>query len=120
VASPLLFEVNLNYPGNAVTDLTQSHFRQFFKGSEIVVAGRLQDLATDELRSEVSANGVREALLVLIKISLIVLFHKRHTSNFSWRTSLCSRVQPLLKIGTVCSLRRSTSLAISQSDCGHI
>ncbi|XP_039519163.1 inter-alpha-trypsin inhibitor heavy chain H3 isoform X2 [Pimephales promelas] len=60
VASPLLFEVNLNYPGNAVTDLTQSHFRQFFKGSEIVVAGRLQDLETDELRSEVSANGLED------------------------------------------------------------
>ncbi|XP_056092678.1 inter-alpha-trypsin inhibitor heavy chain H3 [Rhinichthys klamathensis goyatoka] len=60
VASPLLFGVNLNYPGNAVTDLTQSHFRQFFKGSEIVVAGRLQDLETDKLRTEVSAHGLED------------------------------------------------------------
>uniref|UniRef100_A0A673JYS6 Inter-alpha-trypsin inhibitor heavy chain H3 n=1 Tax=Sinocyclocheilus rhinocerous TaxID=307959 RepID=A0A673JYS6_9TELE len=57
VATPLLLEVNLNYPGNAVTDLTQSHFRQFFKGSEIVVAGRLQELETNTFQTEVSANG---------------------------------------------------------------
>lgn len=65
MASPLLFEVNLNYPSNAVTDLTQSHFRQFFKGSEIVVAGRLQELETDTFQTEVSAHGVREALLAV-------------------------------------------------------
>uniref|UniRef100_A0A671NCD7 Inter-alpha-trypsin inhibitor heavy chain H3 n=1 Tax=Sinocyclocheilus anshuiensis TaxID=1608454 RepID=A0A671NCD7_9TELE len=54
VATPLLLEVNLNYPGNAVTDLTLSHFRQFFKGSEIVVAGRLQELETNTFQTEVS------------------------------------------------------------------
>uniref|UniRef100_A0A673GW08 Inter-alpha-trypsin inhibitor heavy chain H3 n=1 Tax=Sinocyclocheilus rhinocerous TaxID=307959 RepID=A0A673GW08_9TELE len=57
VATPLLLEVNLNYPGNDVTDLTQSHFRQFFKGSEIVVAGRLQELETNTFQAEVSAHG---------------------------------------------------------------
>uniref|UniRef100_A0A671NGD0 Inter-alpha-trypsin inhibitor heavy chain H3 n=1 Tax=Sinocyclocheilus anshuiensis TaxID=1608454 RepID=A0A671NGD0_9TELE len=61
VATPLLLEVNLNYPGNAVTDLTLSHFRQFFKGSEIVVAGRLQELETNTFQTEVSAHRVREA-----------------------------------------------------------
>lgn len=61
MATPLLLEVNLKYPGNAVTDLTQSHFRQFFKGSEIVVAGRRQELETNTFQTEVSANGVREA-----------------------------------------------------------
>ncbi|XP_067243589.1 inter-alpha-trypsin inhibitor heavy chain H3 [Chanodichthys erythropterus] len=64
VASPLLFEVNLNYPGNAVTDLTQSHFRQFFKGSEIVVAGRLQELETNTFQTEVSAHGLEDQFVV--------------------------------------------------------
>ncbi|XP_026098274.1 inter-alpha-trypsin inhibitor heavy chain H3 [Carassius auratus] len=64
VASPLLLEVNLNYPGNAVTDLTQSHFRQFFKGSEIVVAGRLQELETNIFQTEVSANGLGDQFVV--------------------------------------------------------
>lgn len=60
MASPLLLEVNLNYPGDTVTSLTQSHFKQFFKGSEIVVAGRLQDSEIDTLLSEVSADGVKK------------------------------------------------------------
>ncbi|KAK2873981.1 hypothetical protein Q8A67_021134 [Cirrhinus molitorella] len=64
VATPLLLEVNLDYPGNAVTDLTQSHFRQFFKGSEIVVAGRLQELETDVIQTEVSAHGLTDQFVV--------------------------------------------------------
>uniref|UniRef100_A0A671NEM3 Inter-alpha-trypsin inhibitor heavy chain H3 n=1 Tax=Sinocyclocheilus anshuiensis TaxID=1608454 RepID=A0A671NEM3_9TELE len=64
VATPLLLEVNLNYPGNAVIDLTQSHFRQFFKGSEIVVAGRLQELETNTFQTEVSANGLGDQFVV--------------------------------------------------------
>ncbi|XP_073681767.1 inter-alpha-trypsin inhibitor heavy chain H3 [Garra rufa] len=64
VATPLLLEVRLNYPGNAVTDLTQSHFRQFFKGSEIVVAGRLQEPETDMIQTEVSAHGMKEQFVV--------------------------------------------------------
>ncbi|RXN35790.1 inter-alpha-trypsin inhibitor heavy chain H3-like protein [Labeo rohita] len=64
VATPLLLEVNLNYPGNAVTDLTQSHFRQFFKGSEIVVAGRLQELETDTIQTQVSAHGLEDQFVI--------------------------------------------------------
>uniref|UniRef100_A0A671N8J2 Inter-alpha-trypsin inhibitor heavy chain H3 n=1 Tax=Sinocyclocheilus anshuiensis TaxID=1608454 RepID=A0A671N8J2_9TELE len=64
VATPLLLEVNLNYPGNAVTDLTLSHFRQFFKGSEIVVAGRLQELETNTFQTEVSAHRLEDQFVV--------------------------------------------------------
>uniref|UniRef100_A0A8C1F3P9 Inter-alpha-trypsin inhibitor heavy chain H3 n=2 Tax=Cyprinus carpio TaxID=7962 RepID=A0A8C1F3P9_CYPCA len=60
----LQLQVNLNYPGNAVTDLTQSHFRQFFKGSEIVVAGRLQELETNTFQTEVSAHGLEDQFVV--------------------------------------------------------
>uniref|UniRef100_A0A8C2IYD4 Inter-alpha-trypsin inhibitor heavy chain H3 n=1 Tax=Cyprinus carpio TaxID=7962 RepID=A0A8C2IYD4_CYPCA len=59
----LQLQVNLNYPSNAVTDLTQSHFRQFFKGSEIVVAGRLQKLETT-FQTEVSAHGLEDQFVV--------------------------------------------------------
>uniref|UniRef100_A0A667YP02 Inter-alpha-trypsin inhibitor heavy chain H3 n=1 Tax=Myripristis murdjan TaxID=586833 RepID=A0A667YP02_9TELE len=41
VSSPLLSEVDLRYPDNAVEFVTTNHFRQLFNGSEIVVAGRL-------------------------------------------------------------------------------
>uniref|UniRef100_A0A669F0Z6 Inter-alpha-trypsin inhibitor heavy chain H3 n=1 Tax=Oreochromis niloticus TaxID=8128 RepID=A0A669F0Z6_ORENI len=38
VASPLLLEVDMHYPDNAVDSLTTSHFSQLFNGTEIVVA----------------------------------------------------------------------------------
>uniref|UniRef100_A0A669FBL7 Inter-alpha-trypsin inhibitor heavy chain H3 n=1 Tax=Oreochromis niloticus TaxID=8128 RepID=A0A669FBL7_ORENI len=41
VASPLLLEVDMHYPDNAVDSLTTSHFSQLFNGTEIVVAVRL-------------------------------------------------------------------------------
>uniref|UniRef100_A0A667Z9B7 Inter-alpha-trypsin inhibitor heavy chain H3 n=1 Tax=Myripristis murdjan TaxID=586833 RepID=A0A667Z9B7_9TELE len=57
VSSPLLSEVDLRYPDNAVEFVTTNHFRQLFNGSEIVVAGRLSDNDIDNFLVEVFANG---------------------------------------------------------------
>uniref|UniRef100_A0A8D3AII4 Inter-alpha-trypsin inhibitor heavy chain H3 n=1 Tax=Scophthalmus maximus TaxID=52904 RepID=A0A8D3AII4_SCOMX len=56
VSSPLLLEVNLRYPDNAV-HLTKNHFNQLFNGSEIVVSGRLSDNDMDNFLVEVLAQG---------------------------------------------------------------
>uniref|UniRef100_A0A671NG59 Inter-alpha-trypsin inhibitor heavy chain H3 n=1 Tax=Sinocyclocheilus anshuiensis TaxID=1608454 RepID=A0A671NG59_9TELE len=80
VATPLLLEVNLNYPGNAVIDLTQSHFRQFFKGSEIVVAGRLQELETNTFQTEVSKFGIR----LMVSTKEILVSERGKQAKFSW------------------------------------
>uniref|UniRef100_A0A7N8XJ72 Inter-alpha-trypsin inhibitor heavy chain H3 n=1 Tax=Mastacembelus armatus TaxID=205130 RepID=A0A7N8XJ72_9TELE len=55
VSSPLLSEVDLRYPDNAVDFLTTNHFDRFFNGSEIVVAGRLTDNQLDNFMVEVFA-----------------------------------------------------------------
>ncbi|MFT7801534.1 inter-alpha-trypsin inhibitor heavy chain H3 [Arapaima gigas] len=60
VASPLLSEVHMQYPANAVDSLTQSHFKQLFNGSEIVVSGRLTDDDLDNFLFEVSAQGLND------------------------------------------------------------
>ncbi|XP_017280694.1 inter-alpha-trypsin inhibitor heavy chain H3a [Kryptolebias marmoratus] len=60
VASPLLLEVDLRYPSNAVDSLTKSHFSQLFNGSEIVVAGRLTDNDLDNFLVEVFGQGMEE------------------------------------------------------------
>ncbi|KAG9260600.1 inter-alpha-trypsin inhibitor heavy chain H3 [Astyanax mexicanus] len=64
VASPLLLEVNLHYPGSVVNSLTNSHFRQLFNGTEIVVAGQLNELEVDNFLVEVSAQGLEDEFLV--------------------------------------------------------
>jgi len=60
VASPLLLEVDLRYPEQAVVSVTKTHYSQLFNGSEIVVAGRLTDSGVDNFLVEVFAQGVRK------------------------------------------------------------
>ncbi|XP_062271483.1 inter-alpha-trypsin inhibitor heavy chain H3-like [Scomber scombrus] len=60
VSSPLLSEVDLRYPDNAVDFLTTNHFSQLFNGSEIVVAGRLIDNNLDNFMVEVFGQGFEE------------------------------------------------------------
>ncbi|KAL2803695.1 inter-alpha-trypsin inhibitor heavy chain H4 isoform 2 precursor [Daubentonia madagascariensis] len=54
VANPLLTAVAFEYPSNAVEEVTQENFQLFFKGSEMVVAGKLQDQSPDVLSAKVS------------------------------------------------------------------
>ncbi|KAI4873910.1 hypothetical protein NFI96_023976, partial [Prochilodus magdalenae] len=64
VASPLLSEVHFKYPENTVNSLTGSHFKQLFNGSEIVVAGRLNDIEMNDFPVEVSAYGGENDFMV--------------------------------------------------------
>ncbi|XP_049327922.1 inter-alpha-trypsin inhibitor heavy chain H3 isoform X1 [Astyanax mexicanus] len=64
VSSPLLSEVHFKYPENTVNSLTSSHFKQLFNGSEIVVAGRLNDLEMNDFPVEVSAQGLENDFMV--------------------------------------------------------
>ncbi|XP_039972120.1 inter-alpha-trypsin inhibitor heavy chain H3-like isoform X2 [Xiphias gladius] len=64
VSSPLLSEVDLRYPDNAVDFLTTNHFSQLFNGSEIVVAGRLTDNNLDNFPVEVVGQGFEDNFMV--------------------------------------------------------
>ncbi|RXN27118.1 inter-alpha-trypsin inhibitor heavy chain H3-like protein [Labeo rohita] len=51
-------DVHFRYPDNTVNSLTKSHFKQLYNGSEIMVAGRLNDLNDiDSFAFEVFAQG---------------------------------------------------------------
>lgn len=54
VANPLLTAVTFEYPNNAVEEVTKDNFRLLFKGSEMVVAGKLRDQDSDVLSAKVS------------------------------------------------------------------
>nr|XP_019579846.1 PREDICTED: inter-alpha-trypsin inhibitor heavy chain H4 isoform X2 [Rhinolophus sinicus] len=54
VANPLLTAVAFEYPSNAVEEVTQDNFHLLFKGSEMVVAGKLRDQSPDVLSAKVS------------------------------------------------------------------
>uniref|UniRef100_A0A803TB45 Inter-alpha-trypsin inhibitor heavy chain H3 n=1 Tax=Anolis carolinensis TaxID=28377 RepID=A0A803TB45_ANOCA len=57
VANPLLTEVELKYPENVISDLTQNHFKHYYDGSELVVAGRITDNDLNSITAEVKAHG---------------------------------------------------------------
>ncbi|XP_058229130.1 inter-alpha-trypsin inhibitor heavy chain H3-like [Hemibagrus wyckioides] len=64
VAIPLLLEVNLHYPDSMENSVTTNHFSQFFSGSEIVVAGRLNDSQQNTFNVEVSAQMLDQPFVV--------------------------------------------------------
>ncbi|KAM6928111.1 inter-alpha-trypsin inhibitor heavy chain H3a [Xenentodon cancila] len=60
VSSPLLLEVDLQYPKNTVDFVTTNHFNQLFNGSELVVAGQLMDNNLDTFPVEVIGQGFED------------------------------------------------------------
>nr|XP_004661348.2 inter-alpha-trypsin inhibitor heavy chain H1 isoform X2 [Jaculus jaculus] len=57
VANPLLTDVELLYPQDAVSALTKHQHKQFYDGSEIVVAGRIADHKLGSFKADVRAQG---------------------------------------------------------------
>ncbi|XP_015675177.1 inter-alpha-trypsin inhibitor heavy chain H4-like [Protobothrops mucrosquamatus] len=58
VAIPVLKEININYIGNAVEDVTENNFKLLYDGSEIVVAGKLDsEIDTFSLEVKAQAHG---------------------------------------------------------------
>ncbi|CAJ1051409.1 inter-alpha-trypsin inhibitor heavy chain H3-like isoform X1 [Xyrichtys novacula] len=71
VSSPLLLDVNLRYPENAVELLTKNSYSQLFNGSEIVVTGRVTDNDLDNFLVEVFAKGPEEDFSAQGKASVV-------------------------------------------------
>ncbi|XP_050996942.1 inter-alpha-trypsin inhibitor heavy chain H3 [Acomys russatus] len=57
VAHPLLTNVEVEYPENAILDLTRNSYPHFYDGSEIVVAGRLVDRDVNNFKADVKGHG---------------------------------------------------------------
>lgn len=59
VATPLLVDVELQYPKDTVSELTQHSHKQYYEGSEIMVAGRIADQKLSSFKADVRAHAVR-------------------------------------------------------------
>ncbi|XP_069062475.1 inter-alpha-trypsin inhibitor heavy chain H4-like isoform X1 [Pleurodeles waltl] len=55
VANPILMKIQLQYPEYCVSHLTENNFRQLFEGSEIVVAGKIDDNEINFFKAEIKA-----------------------------------------------------------------
>ncbi|XP_066551579.1 inter-alpha-trypsin inhibitor heavy chain H3 [Amia ocellicauda] len=70
VANPLLSDIELQYPENAVDSLTDNTFKQLYNGSEIVVAGHISDNDLDNFLVEVKAQGAVQELQLQAQASV--------------------------------------------------
>ncbi|XP_067908031.1 inter-alpha-trypsin inhibitor heavy chain H3-like isoform X5 [Heterodontus francisci] len=70
VANPLLLDIELQYSDNAISELTQANFRQYYDGSEIVVAGKISDNNLESLIAEVFAQTANEHLTLKAEVNL--------------------------------------------------
>ncbi|NXA45177.1 ITIH4 inhibitor, partial [Nothocercus julius] len=55
VATPILMQIEMHYPENAIEGLTKNNFKLFFEGSEIVVSGKISnelDLLPVEIKAQ--------------------------------------------------------------------
>ncbi|XP_034389629.1 inter-alpha-trypsin inhibitor heavy chain H3-like isoform X1 [Cyclopterus lumpus] len=123
VASPLLLEVDLRYPEQAVVSVTKNHYSQLFNGSEIVVAGRLTDSDMDNFVVEVFAQGPEEDFQVQGKASVVnldVIYPDQEYifGDFSERLWAYLTIQQLLEnsdIGTQQEKDNATAKALDLS-----
>ncbi|NWV58554.1 ITIH4 inhibitor, partial [Malurus elegans] len=55
VATPILMQIEMQYPENAIEGLTKNNFKLFFEGSEIIVSGKISselDLLPVEIKAQ--------------------------------------------------------------------
>ncbi|XP_065791415.1 inter-alpha-trypsin inhibitor heavy chain H3 isoform X4 [Muntiacus reevesi] len=86
VANPLLTSVEVEYPQNAILDLTQNSYQHFYDGSEIVVAGRLADEDMNSFKADVKGHGAINDLTFTEEVTpeKITLWNGDAPSTFSW------------------------------------
>ncbi|NXU03800.1 ITIH4 inhibitor, partial [Buphagus erythrorhynchus] len=56
VATPILMQIEMQYPENSIEGLTKNNFNLFFEGSEIIVSGKISD-ELDLLPVEIKAQS---------------------------------------------------------------
>ena len=108
VATPLLHNIDIQYADNAidVNSVTQTSFISYFKGTELVVAGKLNNDIETLSASVLASSRLDNELEMTVSTSTMV-------SHFSCYHTEFSRV---LSLGNFCHLRVSR---IPNSICTH-
>uniref|UniRef100_A0A3Q2GW40 Inter-alpha-trypsin inhibitor heavy chain H3 n=1 Tax=Equus caballus TaxID=9796 RepID=A0A3Q2GW40_HORSE len=113
VANPLLTSVEVEYPENAILDLTQNTYQHFYDGSEIVVAGRLVDKDLNNFKADVKGHGAINDLTFTEEVTpeKIILRNGAAQSTFSWLDTVTVRQD-----GLSVTINRKKNMVISFGD----
>uniref|UniRef100_A0A8I6ALV3 Inter-alpha-trypsin inhibitor heavy chain H3 n=1 Tax=Rattus norvegicus TaxID=10116 RepID=A0A8I6ALV3_RAT len=113
VANPLLTNVELEYPENAILDLTRNSYPHFYDGSEIVVAGRLVDRNVDNFKADVKGHGALNDLTFTEEVTTekIILGNGDALSTFSWLDTVT-----VTQTGLSVTINRKKNMVVSFED----
>uniref|UniRef100_A0A2K6FTW8 Inter-alpha-trypsin inhibitor heavy chain H3 n=1 Tax=Propithecus coquereli TaxID=379532 RepID=A0A2K6FTW8_PROCO len=113
VANPLLTGVELEYPENAILDLTQNSYQHFYDGSEIVVAGRLADEHMNSFKADVKGHGAVNDLTFTEEVTTekITLWSGAVPSTFSWLDTVT-----ITQDGLFMTINRKKNMVVSFGD----
>uniref|UniRef100_A0A8D2DE54 Inter-alpha-trypsin inhibitor heavy chain H3 n=1 Tax=Sciurus vulgaris TaxID=55149 RepID=A0A8D2DE54_SCIVU len=113
VANPLLTGVQMEYPQNAILDLTQNSYQHFYDGSEIVVAGRLADEDVNNFKADVKGQGAFNDLTFTEEVTTekITLWNGAGSSTFSWLDTVA-----VTQDGLSLTINRKKNMVISFGD----
>ncbi|XP_032740720.1 inter-alpha-trypsin inhibitor heavy chain H5 [Rattus rattus] len=64
IRTPLLSDIRIDYPPDAVERVTKTLFPNYFNGSEIVIAGKMADKKFDQLHVEVTASNSKKFVIL--------------------------------------------------------
>ncbi|XP_044772812.1 inter-alpha-trypsin inhibitor heavy chain H3 isoform X6 [Neomonachus schauinslandi] len=113
VATPLLTSVELEYPENAIQDLTQNAYQHFYDGSEIVVAGRLLDEDMNNFKADVKGHGATNDLTFTEEVTpeKIILGNGAAQSTLSWLDTVT-----ITQDGLSVTINRKKNMVVSFGD----
>uniref|UniRef100_A0A673U2M3 Inter-alpha-trypsin inhibitor heavy chain H3 n=1 Tax=Suricata suricatta TaxID=37032 RepID=A0A673U2M3_SURSU len=113
VANPLLTSVEVEYPENAIQDLTQNAYKHFYDGSEIVVAGRLVDEDMNNFKADVKGHGAINDLTFTEEVTpeKIALWNGAAQSTFSWLDTVTTTQD-----GLSVTINRKKNMVVSFGD----
>ncbi|XP_066284229.1 inter-alpha-trypsin inhibitor heavy chain H3-like isoform X3 [Branchiostoma lanceolatum] len=114
VATPLLFDVQMRYPDNLVTDLTPVDFNTYFDGSELVVAGRLSNEVGRTLDVSVVGNTVDSQLTLEKEVNVTAphkaLLNRQAVGDFTQRLWAYLTIKHYLKQRLIATPEEKTNL----------
>ncbi|XP_035675357.1 inter-alpha-trypsin inhibitor heavy chain H3-like isoform X2 [Branchiostoma floridae] len=114
VATPLLFDVQMRYPENLVTDLTPVDFNTYFDGSELVVAGRLSNEVGRTLDVSVVGNTVDSQLTLEKEVNVTAphkaLLNRQAVGDFTQRLWAYLTIKHYLKQRLIATPEEKTNL----------
>ncbi|XP_059361463.1 inter-alpha-trypsin inhibitor heavy chain H2-like [Carassius carassius] len=84
VSSPLLRTISIHFSGNAVNNVTQNRFDKFFQGSELIVAGKLQQSDFTTLQSITTASAANMDVSIQTEADILGLDSVLNTHQHSF------------------------------------